>query len=92
MAQTGLENGAYIKVDTIFIKVVVEASDLSDPWRVTGEVDWAEGNSSVGEGGGVEPLSPPRSLHLEKDPVEQEGAEGLRGWGDSGKSHTEDIY
>lgn len=63
MAQTGLENGAYIKVDIIFIKVVVDASDLSDPWWVTGKVDWAEGNSS----GGFELLSPPRSLHLEKD-------------------------
>lgn len=65
MAQTGLENRAYIKVDTIFIKVVVDALDLSDPWQVTEGVDWAEGNSS----GGFELLSPPRSLHLKKDPV-----------------------
>lgn len=29
--KTRLENGTYIKVDTIFIKVVADASDLSDP-------------------------------------------------------------
>lgn len=89
MAQIGLENGTYIKVDTIFIKVVVDASDLSDPWWVTGEVDWAEGYSSVG----FELLSPLRSLHLEKDPVEQEGAEGLGGRGRPvGGATREGIY
>ncbi|MGH0177207.1 UNVERIFIED_CONTAM: hypothetical protein FKN15_011853 [Acipenser sinensis] len=31
VAQTVLENGTYIKDDTIFIKVVVDASDLPDP-------------------------------------------------------------
>lgn len=39
-----LENGIYIKDDIIFIKVIVDISDLFDFWRVIGEVDWVEGN------------------------------------------------
>lgn len=34
VAQTVLENGTYIKDDTIFIKVTVDTSDLPDPWHL----------------------------------------------------------
>lgn len=39
VAQTVLENGTYIKDDTIFIKVIVDTSDLPDPWHTMGEAD-----------------------------------------------------
>lgn len=48
VAQTVLENGTYIKDDTIFIKVIVDTSDLPDPWHTLGEADYTEGNSVWG--------------------------------------------
>ncbi len=39
VAQTVLENGTYIKDDTIFIKVTVDTSDLPDPWN---ELHWVQ--------------------------------------------------
>lgn len=67
VAQTVLENGTYIKDDTIFIKVIVDTSDLPDPWQETREVDSAEGNSS----GGLNRSVFTKVLALRKDLVGQ---------------------
>lgn len=90
VAQTVLENGTYIKDDTIFIKVIVDTSDLPDPWPVTGEVDWAEGISS----GGFEPAVSTEVLALRKGPCgTEEAAEGGRGpAGGATREDTPDMF
>lgn len=82
VAQTVLENGTYIKDDTIFIKVIVDTSDLPDPWQEAREVESAEGNSS----GGLNRSVFTKVLALRKDlvgqrkqPEEEEEVEWLAG-------------